>query len=121
MRANPLRGQVGGGWALEIETFLFPVKWLRAVRRAPFGPQKSRDFQGQPPPTCLSTVMDLPASKALRTGPYQSKVHRQFYAHELPGPTARLWRSEQAQCSKFFLPHCPPPPTQLVNLNYKTY
>jgi hypothetical protein len=26
MRENPLRGQVGGGWALEIETFLCPVK-----------------------------------------------------------------------------------------------
>jgi hypothetical protein len=32
MRANPLRGQVGGGWALEIETFLGPVIWHRAVR-----------------------------------------------------------------------------------------
>ncbi len=27
MRANPLRGQVGGGWALEIETFMGLVKW----------------------------------------------------------------------------------------------
>jgi hypothetical protein len=25
MRANPLRGQMGGGWALEIKTFLGPV------------------------------------------------------------------------------------------------
>jgi hypothetical protein len=24
MRADPLRGQVGGGWALETETFLGP-------------------------------------------------------------------------------------------------
>jgi hypothetical protein len=32
MMANPLRGQVGGGWALEIETsFLDPVKWHQAV------------------------------------------------------------------------------------------
>jgi hypothetical protein len=37
MRANPLRGQVGEGWALEIETFLGPLKWHRAVRRVPFG------------------------------------------------------------------------------------
>jgi hypothetical protein len=36
-RADPLRGQVGGGWALEIETFLGPVKWNRAVRRVPLG------------------------------------------------------------------------------------
>ena len=40
MRADPLRGQVGGGWALEIETFLGPVKWHQAVRRVPFGAQK---------------------------------------------------------------------------------
>jgi hypothetical protein len=39
MRANPLRGQVGGGWALEIEIFLGAVKWHRAVRRVPFGAQ----------------------------------------------------------------------------------
>jgi len=45
MRANPLRGQVGGGWALEIETFLGPVKWHQAVRQGPCGAPKSRDFQ----------------------------------------------------------------------------
>jgi hypothetical protein len=28
---------VGGGWALEIETFLGPLKWHPAVRRKPFG------------------------------------------------------------------------------------
>ncbi len=38
-----LRGQVGGGWALEIVTFLGLVKWHRADRRVPFGAQKSRD------------------------------------------------------------------------------
>jgi hypothetical protein len=42
MRADPLRGQVGGGWALEIESFLGPVKCHRAVRRVPFGAQKTR-------------------------------------------------------------------------------
>jgi hypothetical protein len=36
MRAYPLQGQVGGGWALEIESFLGPVKWHRADRRVPF-------------------------------------------------------------------------------------
>ncbi len=39
MRADPLQGQVGRGWALEIVTFLGPVKWHRAVRRVPFGAQ----------------------------------------------------------------------------------
>ena len=42
MRAFPLRGQVGGGWALEMESFLGPVKWHRADRRVPFGAQKTR-------------------------------------------------------------------------------
>jgi hypothetical protein len=64
MQANPLRGQVGRSWALEIKTFLGPVKWHRAVRQVPFGAQKSRDFQG-PTPLPLPQVMDLPASQAL--------------------------------------------------------
>jgi hypothetical protein len=37
-------------WALEIEKFLGPVKWHRAVRRVPFG--------AQPPPT-LQTSLDI--------------------------------------------------------------
>jgi hypothetical protein len=37
MRADPLRGQVGGDWAMEIDTFLGPVKWHRADRRVAFG------------------------------------------------------------------------------------
>ncbi len=61
MQANPLRGQVGGGWALEIETFLGPVKWHRAVRAgAIWGSKKSK---------C--------------TGTYQSEIHW-FYVNELP-------------------------------------
>ncbi len=39
MRANPLRRQVGGGWALEIETFLGPVKRQQAIWRVLFGAQ----------------------------------------------------------------------------------
>jgi hypothetical protein len=31
MRADTLRGQVGGGLALEMESFLGPVKWRRGV------------------------------------------------------------------------------------------
>ncbi len=44
MRADRLRGQVGGGWAVEIESFLGPVKWHRANRRVPFWPQKTRNY-----------------------------------------------------------------------------
>jgi hypothetical protein len=43
--AGSIRGQVGGGWALEIETFLGPVKWHRADRRVPFWAPKSRDIE----------------------------------------------------------------------------
>jgi hypothetical protein len=52
MRANPLLGQVGGGWALEFESFLGPVKWHLADRRVPFGAQKTRAprFSHPPPP-----------------------------------------------------------------------
>jgi hypothetical protein len=31
MRANPFRGPLGGGWTLEIETFLGPVEWHRSA------------------------------------------------------------------------------------------
>jgi hypothetical protein len=57
MRADTLRGQVGGGWALEISSFLGPVKWHRADRRVPFshlGPKKLEISRAQPHPTCPS-------------------------------------------------------------------
>ena len=46
MHAYPLRGQVGGGWALEFKSFLGPVKWHRADRRVPFGAKKTRGGGG---------------------------------------------------------------------------
>jgi hypothetical protein len=64
MRAYPLRGEVGGGWALEFESFLGPVKWHRADRRVPFGAQKTPQ------------IMDTHASKTLCTGLYKSLVHK---------------------------------------------
>jgi hypothetical protein len=45
MRADPLRGQVGGCCAREIEPFLGPMKWHRAVRRVPLDDQKSRMYR----------------------------------------------------------------------------
>jgi hypothetical protein len=44
MRAHPLRGEVGGGWALEFSSFLDPGKWHRAHRRVPFEAQNSRNY-----------------------------------------------------------------------------
>ena len=49
MGAYTLRGEVGGGWALEFPSFLGPVKWERADRRVPFGAQKTRELQGPTP------------------------------------------------------------------------
>jgi hypothetical protein len=49
MVAYTLRGEVGGGWALEFPSFLGPVKWERADRLVPFGAQKTREFQGPTP------------------------------------------------------------------------
>jgi hypothetical protein len=40
MCAYPLLGQVGGGWALEFDSFLGPVKWHRADRSGHLGPKK---------------------------------------------------------------------------------
>jgi hypothetical protein len=56
MRAYPLQGQVGGGWALEFESFL--------------GPKNSR-IPG-PNPLPLAQVKDLHATKTLCAGLYKS-------------------------------------------------
>jgi hypothetical protein len=45
MRADPLRGQVGGGWALEIETFWAVGNDIKPLGRVPFGGQTK--FLGQ--------------------------------------------------------------------------
>jgi hypothetical protein len=48
MRAFPLPGQVGGGWALEISSFLGP-KWHSPISSMPQRGQKTIDFQGPTP------------------------------------------------------------------------
>jgi hypothetical protein len=53
-RADPLLGQMGGRWALEIETLLGPVKFIEPLRECHLGPKK--------------VVIDLQASKTLRAG-----------------------------------------------------
>ncbi len=50
MRADSLRGEVGGRLALEISNFVGPCEFARADRRVQIGAQKTRDFQRQPPP-----------------------------------------------------------------------
>jgi hypothetical protein len=67
MRAYPLRGQVGGGWALEFKSFLGPMKWHQADRRVPKKPR----IPG-PNPLPLALVMDMHTSKILCTGLYKS-------------------------------------------------
>jgi hypothetical protein len=49
MRADTLRGELVGGLALEISSFVGPCEMARADRRVPFGAQKTRDYQRQPP------------------------------------------------------------------------
>ncbi len=51
MRAYPLFGQLGGGWALEILSFLGP-KWHSPTGSMPFHmAQKTFNFQGLTAPT----------------------------------------------------------------------
>jgi hypothetical protein len=42
MRAASITWTIGRGLALEIESFLGPVKWHRADRQVPFGAQKTQ-------------------------------------------------------------------------------
>jgi hypothetical protein len=73
MRANPLLGQVGGGWARKSRLFWAP-NGTRPTARCYFtGPKKVSISKAQPLP--LALVMDFPAS-TLHTGPYQSEVHK---------------------------------------------
>ncbi len=55
-QGDPLRWQVGGGWALEIESFLGPVKWHRAD--SAIGGSKNSGLPG-PNPFPLALVMKL--------------------------------------------------------------
>jgi hypothetical protein len=72
MRADALRGQVGGRGALEIDTFLGPVKWHRGVRRMPFGPQKRLDFHVPPLPMALRNGFSHII--IIRHAPYKQQV-----------------------------------------------
>jgi hypothetical protein len=83
MRAYTLLGQVGGGWAQEILSFLGP-KWHSTIGSMPFHrAQKTLEFQGPknsripgPDPLPLALVMDMHASTILCIGLYKSWVHK---------------------------------------------
>jgi hypothetical protein len=74
MRADPLLGQVRGGWALEISSFLGP-KWNWPIGSMPFSHLKNSQFPG-PNPLPLAFRKYLHASKTLRTEPYKSYVYK---------------------------------------------
>ncbi len=63
MCADPLRGQVGGGWALGNQKFMSPVKWHQADRQVPFGAKKLEISRAHSLP--LAQVMDMHASKII--------------------------------------------------------
>jgi hypothetical protein len=77
---HPLLGQAGGGWALEILTFLGP-KWNSPIGSMPFhraqkksrfpGPSSRCHFTGLNP-LPLALVMDAARIKRLRAGTYKS-------------------------------------------------
>jgi hypothetical protein len=48
-------GKWEGGWALEIDTFLGPVKWHRADRRVPFGGPKESSRRGLVNHSCINS------------------------------------------------------------------
>jgi hypothetical protein len=53
MRADPLRGQVGGSWSLEIESFWGPMIWYQAdIGECHLGPKKFKISRDPTPPTC---------------------------------------------------------------------
>ncbi len=75
MHADPLLGQVGGGWALKIKSFLGP-KWHLPNGLMPFHiSNKVSISRAQPLPTC-PCIMDLFAANTLHMVPNKSLVHK---------------------------------------------
>ncbi len=70
MRVDPLLGQVGGGWALEI-SFFGPQMALAYPLDAISQGSKKSQFPG-PNSLPLALIMYLPASKTLRMGRIKS-------------------------------------------------
>ncbi len=64
MRADPLRGQARGGWALEIKIILGLWNGIEAIGKCHLGPKNTR-FPG-PNPLPLAQVMDMSASKIIK-------------------------------------------------------
>ncbi len=50
VHADPLRGKVGGSWALEIKSFWALQNGIELI-----GPKKLEIFSAQPPSSCQST------------------------------------------------------------------
>ncbi len=65
MGAYTLRGEVGGGWALEFPSFLGPVR-NEPIGEFHLGPKKLGNSRAQPPPTSPSNVY----------APIQNIMHR---------------------------------------------
>jgi hypothetical protein len=81
MRADPLGGPVGGGWALEIESFLGPVKWHWAgYASAIWGPKNLR-LPGPTPPTCPKNE-----SARIKNNYVQGHIN-----HRLSGPVPAIF------------------------------
>jgi hypothetical protein len=73
-RENPFTRESGRGLGPGNRNFFGPCEMASREANAIWGLKKSR-FPG-PNPLPLAQVMDLLATKALRTGPYQSEVPR---------------------------------------------
>ncbi len=92
MRQHPLLGQVGGGWALEISTFLGP-KWYSPVGSTPLHRvQNSLDFQGSTP----SHLPCCPHLKHYTRGRINLRCINSYYDV----------LSLNCQCAEIFLTRC---------------
>jgi hypothetical protein len=70
MRADTLRGGVGWGLALEIESFVGPWKWHRSdIGECHLGPIKLEISSANPPATSPNNGPACLHQKTLRTGP----------------------------------------------------
>ncbi len=72
MRADPLLGQAGGGWAFKSRVFWTPTLMALAYRLDAISQSPKNSLFPGTNPLPLALLMDLHASKTLRTGPKKS-------------------------------------------------
>ncbi len=107
---------MGGGWVLEISTFLGP-KWHSIRSMSIYRAQKSLNFQG--PPLPLALIMDAAYIKSIMHGVCKSWVHKSnMQLRNFKGLERNLSAVWQVGITLGSICHSPPHPPALLADEY---